>query len=57
MSVFRSIVFSAVLVDQLEGAFTWVKQHYDVINRVCGLLLVVMGVLMATGLLVLPSLT
>ena len=50
-------VLSAVLVDQLEGAFAWIKQHYDVINRVCGLLLVVMGVMMATGLLVLPRLT
>lgn len=42
-------VLSAVLVDQLESAFAWVKAHYDLVNRVCGILLVAMGVLMATG--------
>ncbi|MBQ9069531.1 MAG: sulfite exporter TauE/SafE family protein, partial [Eggerthellaceae bacterium] len=42
-------VISALLIDQLEGAFTWVKKHYQVINVVCGVLLVVVGVLMATG--------
>ena len=44
-------VLSAVLINQLEGAFEWVKRHYDVINRVCGALLVAEGVLMACGLL------
>ena len=44
-------VISAVLIDQLEGAFSWVKRHYAVIDTVCGLLLVVVGVLMATGML------
>ena len=43
-------VLSAVLVDQLEGTITWIKAHYELVNRVCGLLLVVMGVLMAAGL-------
>lgn len=42
-------VISAVLVNQLEGAFVWIKRHYNVINKVCGALLVVMGVLMACG--------
>lgn len=44
-------VVSAVLVDQLEGAFRWVKRHYRIIDRACGALLVLVGVLMATGLL------
>lgn len=44
-------VISAVLIDQLEGAFSWVKRHYAVIDKVCGLLLVIVGVLMATGML------
>ena len=44
-------LISALLIDQLKGAFTWVKTHYAVINKVCGSLLVLMGVLMATGLL------
>ena len=42
-------VLSAVLVGQLEGALSWVKAHYGIIDRVCGILLVAVGVLMATG--------
>ena len=41
---------SAILIDKLRGAFTFIKKHYKVINTICGVLLVVMGVLMATGL-------
>ena len=40
---------SAVAIDKLAGAFTVVKRNYKTINLVCGLLLVVMGVLLATG--------
>jgi cytochrome c-type biogenesis protein len=42
-------VLAALAVDQLSGAFGWVKQHYDVVNKVCGVLLVVVGLLMASG--------
>ena len=42
---------SALLIDQLKGAFNWVKAHYDVINKVCGGMLVLVGILMSTGLL------
>lgn len=41
---------SAILIDKLRGAFTFIKKHYKVINTICGCLLVVIGVLMATGL-------
>ncbi|MBR5126156.1 MAG: sulfite exporter TauE/SafE family protein [Oscillospiraceae bacterium] len=44
-------LFSAVLIDRLKGAFNWVKAHYKAVNLVCGGLLVIIGVLMATGLL------
>ncbi len=44
-------VFSAVLIDYLKGAFGWIKRHYDIINKVCGVLLVLIGILMATGLM------
>ena len=44
-------LISAVLIDQLKGAFNWIKSHYRVINTVCGCLLVLIGILMATGLL------
>ena len=43
--------FSAVLIDRLKGAFNWVKTHYRQVNLVCGGLLVIVGALMATGLL------
>ena len=44
-------LISALLIDQLKGAFNWVKSHYDAVNKVCGGLLILVGVLMATGLL------
>ena len=44
-------LFSAVLIDRLKTTFDWIKRNYGVINRVCGCLLVVIGLLMATGLL------
>lgn len=44
-------LISAVLIDQLKGAFAWVKKNYKVINIISGSLLIVMGVAMATGLM------
>ncbi len=44
-------LISAVLIDQLKSAFNWIKAHYDIINKVCGCLLILVGILMATGLL------
>ena len=44
-------LLSAVLIDQLKSGFNFIKSHYEVINRVCGILLIVVGVLMATGVL------
>jgi len=44
-------LFSAVLIDRLKGAFNWIKAHYDLVNKVCGGLLVLVGLLMATGFL------
>lgn len=44
-------LLSAVLIDRLKSTFSWIKAHYAVINLVCGGLLVVVGVLMATGML------
>lgn len=42
---------SAVLIDQLKGAFNFIKRHYTVINYICGGLLILIGILMATGIL------
>ena len=44
-------VVSALLIDKLRGAFGWIKRHYNVINIVCGSLLVAVGVLMMCGLM------
>lgn len=41
---------SAVLIDKLKGAFTFIKKNYKLINKICGGILVVVGVLMATGI-------
>ncbi len=44
-------LISALLIDRLKGAFAWVKRHYSLINRICGSLLIVVGLAMATGLM------
>lgn len=44
-------VLSAVLIDSLKGAFTFIKKHYKIINFVSGCLLIIVGILMATGTL------
>lgn len=44
-------LLSAVLIDQLKGAFNWVKRNYTIINAISGSLLIVVGIAMATGLL------
>ena len=44
-------LLSAVLIDYLRSAFDWIKRNYRVINAVCGALLVLVGILMATGTL------
>ena len=43
-------VLCAVLIDRLKGAFGFIKRHYKVINRVCGVFLVLVGLAMMTGL-------
>ena len=42
---------SAVLIDYLKSAFSWIKRNYRVINTVSGWLLILIGILMATGTL------
>ncbi len=42
---------SAILIDKLKSTFNFIKKHYNIINTVSGILLVAVGVLMATGLL------
>ena len=44
-------IISAVLIDKLKSTFDLIKRNYKIINIVSGVLLVTLGVLMATGLL------
>lgn len=44
-------VLSAVLIDQLRSAFGWIKSHYHIINLISGILLITVGLAMATGLM------
>lgn len=44
-------VVSAMLIDRLKTAFNFIKKHYNVINKVCGSILIVVGFLMMTGIL------
>ncbi len=44
-------LFSAVLIDRLKSAFNWIKRNYKIINLVSGSFLILIGVLMASGLL------
>ena len=44
-------LLSAVLIDYLRSAFDWIKRNYTIINRISGSLLILVGILMATGTL------
>lgn len=44
-------IISAILIDSLKSAFNWIKRNYQIINKISGSLLVLIGILMATGTL------
>lgn len=44
-------LISAVLIDQLKNVFAFLKGHYGIINKICGGFLVLVGALMALGVL------
>lgn len=44
-------ILSAVLIDNLKSTFNFIKKNYKVINTVCGGLLIIIGIMMATGTL------
>ena len=43
-------ILSALLIDYLKNAFKWIKKHFKVINIISGILLILIGVLMASGM-------
>jgi len=44
-------IASALLIGKLKGAFAFIKRNYRTVNLISGGLLVVVGILMATGLM------
>lgn len=44
-------VVSAILIDRIKNTFNFIKRNYKVINIVSGSLLVIFGILLATGLM------
>ena len=42
---------SALLIDKLKGAFQFIKRNYKTINIICGVLLILVGLLMMSGLM------
>lgn len=44
-------IFSAILIDKLKSTFTFIKQHYRIINIISGCFLIATGILMAAGAL------
>jgi len=45
------IILSAVLIKKLNSVFDFIKKHYKVINNVCGVFLIVIGICMMFGLM------
>jgi len=44
-------IISALLIEQLNSAFRFIKRNYRLINLICGIFLIAVGILMALGLL------
>ena len=42
-------LLSAVLIEKLGGAFSFIKRHYRIINLICGIFLILVGILMMLG--------
>lgn len=44
-------IVSAILLDKLKNTFDFIKKHYKIINTICGVFLIIIGILMMFGLL------
>ncbi len=42
-------LLSAVLIEKLGGAFGFIKRHYRIINLICGIFLILVGIFMMLG--------
>ena len=44
-------ILSAVLIHKLKTTFDFIKSHYTIINRLSGIFLIIVGIMMTTGTL------
>lgn len=44
-------VMSAILIQKLKSTFDFIKKNYNLVNRISGIFLILVGVMMATGTL------
>ncbi len=44
-------LITSILIEKLKGTFEFIKRNYSIINKICGVSLVLMGILMMTGIL------
>ena len=49
MTAYGNVEYAVLAME--KGAFNFIKRHYTVVNIVCGSLLILIGILMATGVL------
>lgn len=42
-------LISAILIEKLNTAFSFIKKHYKIVNIVCGIFLIVVGIMIAFG--------
>lgn len=45
------IIASAILIKKLNSVFDFIKKHYKIINNVCGIILIVIGIAMIFGIM------
>ncbi len=44
-------IISALLLDKLKTSFDFIKRHYKVINTISGIVLIILGILIATNII------
>lgn len=45
------IIASAVLIKKLNSVFDFIKKHYKIINNICGIFLIIIGILVTLGIM------
>lgn len=45
------IIASAILIKKINTVFDFIKKHYKIINNICGIFLVIIGILVVLGIM------